>query len=82
MTPARHHIPGRFVGRLVATDHPPRNEPGLARFLAENQCPHCLGWSAGARRLAGQIAGRAGRMRSCVCAGATGQEQLDFGGAA
>jgi hypothetical protein len=85
MTPARHHTAGRFVGRLVITDHPPRNEPALARFLHENQCRHCLGWTLGARRLAEQIAGRRGHMRPCVCGRtivATGQEELDFGGAA
>lgn len=59
--------------------------PLIAHFLTENQCRWCLGWSVGARLLAGQIAGRPGRMRPCVCDGiliATGQEQLDFGGAA
>lgn len=58
----------------------------LARFLTRNQCPHCLGWSAGARRLAEQMAGRRGHIRSCCCGStvvpAGGQESLDFGGAA
>jgi hypothetical protein len=79
----------RFVARPLTPleDSAPHRQPNsaLARFLASNQCPHCLGWNDGERRLAEQIAGRPGRMRPCVCNGpvvATGQEPLDFGGAA
>lgn len=80
---------GRFVspphdaGSHLHPDRQPKQV--LFRFLERNQCPHCLGWSAGARRLAEQMAGQRGHMRPCSCTepvAPTGQEPLDFGGAA
>jgi hypothetical protein len=79
----------RFVARPLAPleDSAPDRQPNsaLLRFLVRNQCPHCLGWSAGARRMAEQAAGRRAHIRACVCTGRVapaGQEHFDFGGAA
>lgn len=71
----------------AASDIPERavTRRALAHFLERNQCPHCLGWNTGTRRLAEQMAGQRGQLRPCVCDGpivATGQDELDFGGAA
>lgn len=58
----------------------------LLQFLTENQCTTCLGWSAGARRLAERFVGRRARIRPCVCHGAkaapAGQGELEVGGVA
>lgn len=76
----------RWNHQALTAPEPARPQvPYLVRFLELNQCTWCLGWNDGQRRMAEQIAGRPARMRPCVCdrpVVATGQEPLDFGGAA
>lgn len=62
-----------------------QSSSALLRFLTLNQCTECLGWTAGTRRMAEQVAGRRAQIQACVCGGQivpSGQESLDFGGAA
>lgn len=80
---------GQFVSppRDPVEDLAPCRQPNqvLLRFLTENQCALCLGWNAGARQHAEQMAGRPGWLRPCSCTetvAPTGQKPLDFGGAA
>jgi hypothetical protein len=87
MTHRRTLVQHKLTIPSAAPDIPERavTRRALAHFLERNQCPHCLGWSAGARRLAEQMAGQRGHMRPCSCTepvAPTGQEPLDFGGAA